>query len=108
MQPLRWLDTGQRRLLSSCAGQDTAGASQLMDCDFPNPKDNLEGLAGHVGETMPPPFYFYTAVQAVTTNHTNDLRQPRGRLLQEIALEGGKSPSRSPAQQESLFLSSHR
>ena len=107
MQSLRGLDTAQRRFLSSRVDQDAACAFQLTDCDFPNRKDKLEGLAGHFNETMAPSFYFYTIVQALTANHTNDLRQPKEKLPQEIALQGGKSPSRSSAQQELLFLSSH-
>lgn len=44
-----------------------------------------EGLAGHFNETMTPSFYIHTTEQAVTTNHTNDLRLPREKLTQEIA-----------------------
>lgn len=55
--------------------------------------DKLEVLAGHFNETMTPSFYIYTIEQAATTNHTNDLRLPREKLPQEIALQGGKSPS---------------
>lgn len=57
--------------------------------------DKLEVLAGHFNETMTPTFYIYTTEQAVTTNHTNDLRLAREKQPQEIALQGRKSPSRS-------------
>lgn len=74
-QSVRWLDTAQRRFLSSSVDDDAACAFQLMHCDFPNHKDKSEELAGHVDETMTPSFII---VQSVTTNHTNDLRQCRG------------------------------
>lgn len=57
MQLLGWLDTSQRRILSSCVDQGAACAFQLLDCDFPNHKDELEGLADHFNEAMTLLFY---------------------------------------------------
>lgn len=103
MRPLHGLNIAQR-FFSFWVEKEAACVFQL--CHFPNCKDKLEGLAGHFSETVTLSFYLYTTVQAITTKHIADLRQPREKLPQEIALQGGKS-SRSFAQWELLLLNRH-
>lgn len=64
-----------------------------------------EALAGHFNETMIPSFYIYSTEQAVTTNHTNDLRLPRDTRdcsarrkisFQVFRTEGITAPIQSP------------